>query len=421
LSTLGRSRKQRSRRRSEGARKNVGQTARALHAATPEEILQGEVSDAHFLRTKEVLEAAGRDPLVTAEVRTETLPRGWSWAVVAGTAEALSLLADREVDVVGLPEGSVVYEDEPALVISGRYLGFGDLATSLLGVLCQATGVATAAARLKLAAGGKPVYASGARRVHPTVAPVIDRAAYVGGCDAVSTVMGGELIGVAPVATIDHDLALLLGAEDGWRSFDRTVDPRVPRVVTVDTSLDERTGAVAAAEALGDRLEAVRLDVPTSRRGDLARILREVRWELDARGHHRVKIFVSGNLGETAIRALARHADGFYVEDAIAAAPVVDFGLDIVEVDDEPRARRGILSGRKHLWRCQSCGNRGIAPVGARLGRCPRCRGHLGDALIEMLEGGVQVGSAPQASAARRRAMDEVRMAAAAEGPAENV
>jgi nicotinate phosphoribosyltransferase len=314
----------------------------------------------------------------------------------------------------------VVYEDEPALVISGRYLGFGDLATSLLGVLCQATGVATAAARLKLAAG-KPVYASGARRVHPAVAPVTDRAAYVGGCDAVSTVMGGELIGVAPAATIDNDLALLLGEHDAWRSFDQAVDPRVPRVVTVDTSLDERTGAVAAAEALGDRLEAVRLDVPTSRRGDLARILREVRWELDARGYHRVKIYVSGNLGETAIRSLARHADGFYVEDTIAAAPVVDFGLDIVEVDGEPRARRGILSGRKHLWRCESCGNRGIAPVGARLGRCPRCRGHLGDALITMLEGGVPVGSAPQASAARRRAMDEVRIAAGVERPAENV
>lgn len=394
----------------------MGQATRPLHAATPEEILQGDVSDAHFLRTREVLEAAGRDPRVTAEVRPETLPRGWSWAVVAGTAEALSLLADREVDVVGLPEGSVIYEEEPALVISGRYLGFGDLATSLLGVLCQATGVATAAARLKLAAGGHPVYASGARRVHPAVAPVIDRAAFVGGCDAVSTVMGGEMVGMAPTATIEHDLAVLLGEDEAWRSFDETVDPRVPRIVTVDTSLDERTGAVAAAEALGDRLQAVRLDVPFSRRGDLARIVREVRWEMDARGHHRVRILVSGNLGETAIRTLARHADGFYVEDAIAAAPVVDFGLEIVEVDEEPRARRGILSGRKHLWRCETCGNRGIAPAGARLGKCPRCRGHLGDVLVSMVRGGRLAGPASQASVARRRAVEEVRTASGVEG-----
>ena len=394
----------------------MSQATRPLHAATPEEILQGDVSDAHFLRTREVLEAAGRDPRVTAEVRPETLPRGWSWAVVAGTAEALSLLADREVDVVGLPEGSVIYEEEPALVISGRYLGFGDLATSLLGVLCQATGVATAAARLKLAAGGRPVYASGAKRVHPAVAPVIDRAAFVGGCDAVSTVMGGEMVGMAPAATIEHDLAILLGEDEAWRSFDETVDPRVPRIVTVDTSLDERTGAVAAAEALGDRLQAVRLDVPFSRRGDLGRIVREVRWELDARGHHRVRILVSGNLGESAIRTLARHADGFYVEDAIAAAPVVDFGLEIVEVDEEPRARRGILSGRKHLWRCETCGNRGIAPAGARLGKCPRCRGHLGDVLVSMVRGGSLAGPASQASVARRRAVEEVRTASGVEG-----
>jgi nicotinate phosphoribosyltransferase len=397
----------------------VSEPARPLHAATPDEILQGEVSDAHFLRTREVLEAAGSDPWITAEVRVESLPGAWSWAVMAGTAEALSLLSDREVDVVGLPEGSVVYAEEPALVISGRYLGFGDLTTSLLGVLCQATGVATAAARLKLAGGGHPVYASGARRVHPAVAPVVDRAAYVGGCDAVSTVKGGQLVGVAPPATIDHDLALLLGEEEAWRAFDETVDRGVPRIVTVDTSLDERAGAVAAAEALGERLAAVRLDVPASRRGDLARILREVRWELDARGHHRVRILVSGNLGEGAIRSLSRHADGFYVEDSIAAAPVVDFGLEIVEVDDEARARRGILSGRKHLWRCQTCGNRGIAPAGARLGRCPRCRGHLGDALTSMLRGGRPVGPPSQASTARRRAVEEVRIAAGVEGSGE--
>jgi nicotinate phosphoribosyltransferase len=397
----------------------VSQPVRALHAASPDEILQGEVSDPHFHRTREVLEAAGRDPVVTAEIRPETLPRGWPWAVLAGTAEALLLLADREVDVVGLPEGSVIYAEEPALVISGRYLGFGDLTTSLLGVLCQATGVATAAARLKLAAAGHPVYASGARRIHPAVAPVVDRAAYVGGCDAVSTVKGGELVGMAPAATIDHDLALLLGEEEAWRAFDRTIDGGVPRIVTVDTSLDERAGAVAAADALGNRLAAVRLDVPASRRGDLGRILREVRWELDARGHHRVRILVSGNLGEAAIRNLSRHADGFYVEDAIAAAPVVDFGLEIVEVDEEPRARRGILSGRKHLWRCEGCGNRGIAPAGARLGRCPRCKGHLGDVLAPMLRGGRPVGTAPQASAARRRAVEEARTAAGVEGSGE--
>ncbi|HJV05390.1 MAG TPA: nicotinate phosphoribosyltransferase [Actinomycetota bacterium] len=395
----------------------MSEAARPLHAATPDEILQGEVTDPHFLRTREVLEAAGRDPVVTAEIRPETIP--WPWAVLSGTAEVLSLLSDRPVDAVGLPEGSVIYAEEPAVVVSGRYLEFGDLTTSLLGVLCQATGVATAAARLKLAARGLPVYASGARRIHPAVAPVVDRAAYVGGCDAVSTVKGGELVGVAPAATIDHDLALLLGEEEAWRAFDQTIDRGVPRIVTVDTSLDERAGAVAAAEALGSRLTAVRLDVPASRRGDLGRILREVRWELDARGHHRVRILVSGNLGESAIRSLSRHADGFYVEDAIAAAPVVDFGLEIVEVDDQPRARRGILSGRKHLWRCEVCGNRGIAPAGARLGRCPRCRGHLADALVSMLRNGRPVGGITQASAARRRAIAEARIAAGVQGPGE--
>ncbi|MFN2590989.1 MAG: hypothetical protein ABR518_09500 [Actinomycetota bacterium] len=56
--------------------------------------------------------------------------------------------------------------------------------------------------------------------------------------------------------------------------------------------------------------------------------------------------------------------------------------MDLVEVDGRPRSRKGKLGGRKHLWLCPECGNRGIAPWAAKLGHCPRC-GHRVRTLLE--------------------------------------
>lgn len=359
-----------------------------FHIASPDEIRSGRVTDVYFLRARAVLEAEGENPEVTAEVRTSGLPEGWPWAVFAGLEEAVFLLAGHDLQVEALPEGSVFYPEEPVLSVRGRYLDFGLLETALLGVLCQATGVATRAARCRLAAGGRPVYSFGARRMHPAISPMIERAAYLGGCEGVAAVKSAELIGIEPVGTMAHSLILILGEERAWRGFDMVQDRKVPRVALVDTFQDEKFGAVAAARTLGDRLTAVRLDTPGSRRGDLLSILREVRWELDAEGFSAVKLFVSGGLDEEKIRSLNRYADAYGVGTWISGAPPVDFSLDIVEVAGEPRAKRGKLSGRKHLWGCEQCGSRGIAPGTTKLGHCPTCGGRVRSLLERVLPAG---------------------------------
>ena len=84
-------------------------------------------------------------------------------------------------------------------------------------------------------------------------------------------------------------------------AFDEVIESGVPRVALIDTFGDEKFEAVAAAEAIGSRLSAVRLDTPASRRGDFKRIIEEVRWELDLRGFEDVKIFVSGGINEKSI------------------------------------------------------------------------------------------------------------------------
>jgi nicotinate phosphoribosyltransferase len=382
-------------------------TVPAAHVASPQEIRDGQVTDVYFRRGEAVLEAEGENPQVVAEIRASALPGDWGWSLFAGLEEALWLLDGRGVEVRALPEGSVFFPEEPVLVLSGQYADFGSLETALLGLLCQASGVATAAARCKLAAAGRPVYSFGARRMHPAIAPMIERAAYIGGCDGVATVKSAELIGEEPVGTMAHSLILILGEERAWRAFDRVIDRSVPRVALVDTFRDEKFAAVSAALAIRS-LDAVRLDTPASRRGNFGALLREVRWELDERRFAGVKIFVSGGIDERKILTLNRFADAYGVGTAISNAPVVDFAMDIVEVDGEPRAKRGKLSGRKHLWGCSECGNRGIASARAKLGHCPRC-GHRVRSLLDLrISNGRRRGSDPSPQAIRESVLQQI-------------
>jgi nicotinate phosphoribosyltransferase len=387
-----------------------------LHVVPPDDIRAGRATDVYFLRGREVLEAEGENPPVVAEVRAASLPKDWPWAVFAGLDEVAWLLegqgteSSRGVELMAIPEGSVFYAEEPILTVAGRYLDFGVLETALLGLISQASGVATMAARCRVAAGERPMYSFGARRMHPSVGPAIERAAYVGGADGVASVASAEQIGIQPVGTMAHALILLLGEERALRAFDRVLDRRIPRVALVDTYQDEKFGAVAAALTLGKRLAAVRLDTPASRRGDFPSILREVRWELDERGFNDVRIFASGGIDEHQSLRLNRFADAYGVGTAISNAPVVDFALDIVEVDGKPRAKRGKLSGRKHLWECPECGNRGIAPWGSRLPHCPRC-GHRVEELLETVVSRGRRKRGPSASDIRARTLAQLRTA----------
>jgi nicotinate phosphoribosyltransferase len=385
--------------------------AQPPHVALPEEIRDGQVTDVYFRRGEAVLEAEGENPQVVAEIRASTLPGEWPWGLFAGLEEALWLLGGRGVEVRALPEGSVFFPEEPVMVVSGPYLGFGALETALLGFLCQASGVATAAARCKLAAAGRPVYSFGARRMHPAIAPMIERAAFIGGCDGVAVVKSAEVVGEEPMGTMAHSLILLLGEERAWRAFDRVIDPKVPRVALIDTFQDEKFAAISAAQAMGRNLAAVRLDTPASRRGNFVSLLREVRWELDERGFGGVKLFVSGGIDERKMLTLNRYADAYGVGTAISNAPVIDFAMDIVEVDGEPRAKRGKLSGRKHLWGCPECGNRGIASARAKLGHCPRCGHKVRSLLDARISHGKMRGSDPAPKAIRESVLQQIAVA----------
>ena len=222
------------------------------------------------------------------------------------------------------------------LLIEGIYAEWAKYETALLGFLCQASGIATKAARCKRAAGPRQVISFGARRMHPALAPMIERNAFVGGCDGVAVTKSAELIDADPTGTIPHALVLLFGdTVEALRAFHEVVDAKVRRVALIDTLQDEKFEAIRVAEALGKDLYAVRLDTPSSRRGDFFQIIEEVRWELDLRGFDHVKILASGGIDEYEILKLNPSST------ATASAP-------------RSRTRRCSRS-RSTSWRSRAC------------------------------------------------------------------
>ncbi|RMD90241.1 MAG: nicotinate phosphoribosyltransferase [Calditrichaeota bacterium] len=336
-----------------------------FHFALPDEIKMGKITDVYFERTREILLAEGLDKHVTAEFVVKNFPGGTNWGVLAGVEECVEVLKDLNVKVQCMPEGTIFGPQHPVMVIEGSYLEFGVYETAILGFLCQASGVATKAARCRKAAGNKPVISFGARRMHPAIAPMIERNAYIGGCDGVAAVKSAELLGLEPTGTMPHALILILGdTVKAAQAFHRVIDKRIKRVALIDTFNDEKFEAIRVAEALGKDLFAIRLDTPRSRRGDFVGLMKEIRWELDLRGFDHVKIFLSGGLDEYKILEYNEVADAYGVGTSISNAPVLDFAMDIVAIEGKPIAKRGKESGLKEVWRCPQCYATVVIPAG---------------------------------------------------------
>jgi len=329
-----------------------------LYVASTEDILSGGITDIYFLRTKEVLRRFGLDSVrVRMEVHLGRLPRSFEWAVYAGLEEALKILSQRELTVYSLPEGTLVSSNHPVMIIEGRYYDICELETPVLGVLRHATSVATKAARFKRLLMDKVLLYFGLRGAHPAIAPMLDRAAYIGGADGVSGAFNEATIGVKPMGTMPHALIVVFGDQvKAWRAFDEVVEKEVPRIALIDTFDDERNEALLAAKTLGSKLFGIRFDTPRSRRGDLRELISEVKWVLKLSGYPNVRIVVSGGVSESSVIRLRDVADAFGVGTAITYPQPIDMSMDIVEVFKDgkwvPISKRGKLPGAKKVFRC---------------------------------------------------------------------
>jgi len=330
-----------------------------FYIADEASILKGEITDVYFDRAARTLEHLGfKEVKVRMEIHSYGLPKDYQWAVFTGLEEVLNLLEGKDVTVYAMPEGTLFKEIEPVMIIEGNYLDFGVYETAFLGILRHYSSISTKAARIKRLALDKTVLFFGLRALHPAIAPMVDRAAYIGGCDGVSGAFNEKTLGVKPSGTMPHALMLSVGDNvKAWKAFDEAMPPDVPRIILADTFEDERTEALKAAQLLKGKLYGIRLDTPSSRRGNFRKIVQEVRWTLNIHGFTNVKIYVSGGIDEDDIIQLRDIVDGFGVGTSIAnPSEGVDFSADIVEKFENgkwiPFTKRGKWPGAKQVYRC---------------------------------------------------------------------
>ena len=326
-----------------------------------ERIREGYYSDKYFVRTRDVLARAGRDPRVTMQVFQKQ--HAWLGGVDEAIAVLKLCLSDRyswsDIAVLTLRDGDPVQPRETVMLITGPYQAFAHLETVYLGVLARRTRVATNTRLVVEAAWPKPVMFFPARFDHWLVQTGDGYAAHISGAIGVSTDAQASWWGSEGIGTVPHSLIAAFGGDTVAATMALAAEmPEDVRVVTlVDFANDCVETSLAVARALGTRLFGVRLDTSESMvdrsivpqmgefdpRGVNPQLVRNVRAALDAEGFSHVQITVSGGFDPVKIRRFEAEGvpvDSYGVGSSLFAGRF-DFTADIVMVEGGPIAKAG--------------------------------------------------------------------------------
>jgi nicotinate phosphoribosyltransferase len=309
-------------------------------------------------------------------------------------------------DLFAVPEGTPLFAWEPMLTVRAPLIEAQIPETWLLSAITFQSLIASKAARLVEAGGGRDIVEFGTRRAHTPEAGVLAaRAAYIGGCVGTSNALTGLRYGIPVFGTAAHSWVLSFPSE--MESFRRLQQLLGPHTVQLIDTYDTIEGARRAAE-LGPPLWGVRLDS-----GDVTSLARQVRTILDQAGLQDAKIMASGDLGDYKIRdiiASGAPVDSFGVGTELATsadAPSMGTVYKLVEVDICGIKRftakfsqdKETLPGAKQLFRLPD------HDVLARAAEC--CAGS--EALLRpVILGGNLVEELPGVNAARARAAESI-------------
>jgi nicotinate phosphoribosyltransferase len=230
-------------------------------------------------------------------------------------------------DVDAIPEGTVVFAQEPLLRITAPLIQGQLLESTLLNLVNFQTLVATKAARICQAAGQHEVLEFGLRRAQgPDGAMSASRAAYIGGCAATSNVLAGKIYDIPVRGTHAH--SWVTAFPDERSAFAAYADVMPHNCVLLVDTYDTIQGIKNAIEvghtlrAKGAELLGIRLDS-----GDMAALSKQARQMLDAAGFTQTKIIASNSLDEYVIADMQQQG---------AAISVWGVGTNLVTSYDHP-------------------------------------------------------------------------------------
>ena len=245
-------------------------------------------------------------------------------------------------DIYAMPEGTVMYPNEPILTVVAPLMDAQLIETTILLEINHQSLIATKTNRIVRVAGSKPVSDFGARRAHNVDAAVYGaRAAYIGGAASTATVLAGQMFGIPISGTMAHSWVMSFDSEyEAFAAYAKSYpDATVLLVDTYDVLKSGVPNAIKVAkeilEPMGKRLKGIRLDS-----GDLAYLSKAARKQLDKAGLTDCIIVASNGLDEYTIASLNRQGamiDSYGVGERLitsSTTPVFGAVYKLVAVKD---------------------------------------------------------------------------------------
>ncbi len=264
--------------------------------------------------------AAGLEQVIHYVLNLRFTDAALDWLAHRGdlSSDYLAVLKDFrfEGSIFAVPEGTLVFPNEPIINVTGRSRDVQLFETYLLCVMNFQTLIATKTSRIVEAARGRPVFDFGARRAHGRDAGILAaRASFIGGASGTSLVLAGHYFNIPYVGTMAHKFISERPTElEAFRDYATTFPNNTTLLIdTYNTLQGARNACIVAKEmeARGVRLRAVRLDS-----GNLLTLSKKVRRILDAAGLDYVQIIASHELDEFQIDTLLKNG-----------APIDSFGV----------------------------------------------------------------------------------------------
>jgi nicotinate phosphoribosyltransferase len=336
------------------------------------------------------------------EVFARRLPAGRAYGVVAGIDRVLDavsrfrfddttiehlvrtgVVADGEMtdwlrgyrfsgDITGYAEGELFFPYSPVLTVTGSFAECVVLETVMLSVLNHDCAVASAAARMADAAGGRLLIEGGSRRTDPESAVAAARAGFVGGFDTTSNLEAGRRHGIPTGGTTAHAFVLAHADEEEAFEAQRTT-LGVGSTYLVDT-FDVMEGIRRAVKVVGPDIGAIRIDS-----GELLRDSVAARELLDSLGATDCRIVVSSDLDEfrvAELEAAGAPIDAYLVGTSLVTGsghPTASMVYKLVSIADDPHSElravgklspgKKTLGGRKDVHRVVDADGRFIQEV----------------------------------------------------------
>ena len=277
-------------------------------------------------------------------------------------------------DITGYAEGELFFPYSPVLTVTGSFAECVVLETVMLSVLNHDCAVASAAARMADAAGGRLLIEGGSRRTDPESAVAAARAGFVGGFDTTSNLEAGRRHGIPTGGTTAH--AFVLAHADEEEAFEaQRATLGVGSTYLVDT-FDVMEGIRRAVKVVGPDIGAIRIDS-----GELLRDSVAARELLDSLGATDCRIVVSSDLDEfrvAELEAAGAPIDAYLVGTSLVTGsghPTASmvYKLVSIAVADEPHSElravgklspgKKTLGGRKDVHRVVDADGRFIQEV----------------------------------------------------------